>query len=411
MLSNKQVEILKFGYTDYDALICDGAIRSGKTSVMSLAFVLWGMANFDRCNFIISGKTTSTVTKNVVKPLLSTKYLTDNFEIRYTKIEGLITVQRGNKINYFYVYAGNDESSYTKIQGLTAAGALFDEVVLMPRSFVNQALARCSVEGSKYWFSCNPDSPGHWFYKEWIKKAEEKKTKYIHFKMEDNPSLSEETLEKYKRMYLGVFHDRYVRGLWVTAEGIIYRRFAENKSTYVLNKMPDDIMFLEVGVDFGGNKSKTVFVCTGFTSNMEKVVVLECKRIDREISPEELDIEFIEFCELVLTKYKKSFYAKCDNAEPVLIRGLKNAVARAGLDVLIKNARKSEILSRIQLVSKLQGLNRFFVMDYCTAVIDALSMAVWDTKNPNTRLDDGTTDIDTLDALEYSIEAYMKDLI
>ena len=243
--------------------------------------------------------------KNVVKPLLSTKYLTDNFEIRYTKIEGLITVQRGNKINYFYVYAGNDESSYTKIQGLTAAGALFDEVVLMPRSFVNQALARCSVEGSKYWFSCNPDSPGHWFYKEWIKKAEEKKTKYIHFKMEDNPSLSEETLEKYKRMYLGVFHDRYVRGLWVTAEGIIYRRFAENKSTYVLNKMPDDIMFLEVGVDFGGNKSKTVFVCTGFTSNMEKVVVLECKRIDREISPEELDIEFIEFCELVLTKYKK----------------------------------------------------------------------------------------------------------
>lgn len=228
MISAKQKKILAFPYSGYDALICDGAVRSGKTSIMMWAFVSWAMEHFNGQRFGVCGRTVDSCTKNIIVPFTAMSLAREKYLIRWRRGEKVMEVRRGAVTNYFEVFGGKDEASYTLIQGRTLAGVLLDEVVLMPRSFVEQALARCSVEGAKLWFSCNPGSPQHWFYTEWIQRRAERNALYLHFEMMDNPSLSQKTLERYQSMFSGVFYDRYIRGLWVLADGLIYPMFDDS---------------------------------------------------------------------------------------------------------------------------------------------------------------------------------------
>ena len=218
-------------YSDYDAVICDGAVRSGKTLSMSLGFVLWASASFDGGAFAICGKTVTSLRRNVITPLLP--MLRD---YGFTCIEKVsrsyIDLTFLGHTNRFYLFGGRDEGSAALIQGMTLSGVFLDEAALMPRSFVEQALARCSVSGSKMWFNCNPDNPAHWFYTEWIKKAEEKHALYIHFTMDDNPSLSDALKQRYKRLYSGAFYDRFVLGKWTASQGVVYPMFSEKKHVY-----------------------------------------------------------------------------------------------------------------------------------------------------------------------------------
>ncbi|MCI8623769.1 MAG: PBSX family phage terminase large subunit [Provencibacterium sp.] len=228
-ISEKQKSILAFPYSQYDALICDGAVRSGKTSIEVVAFIDWAMREFSGQRFGICGKTVGSATENMVIPYISRSYAKRRYTLHWRRSQKILEVRRGRRVNYFEVFGGRDESSFTLIQGRTLAGVLLDEVVLMPESFVNQALARCSVEGARIWFSCNPGNPSHWFKEEWIDKREEHNALYLHFEMTDNPSLSKKTLARYQSMYHGVFYDRYVRGLWVPAEGLIYPMFTDDR--------------------------------------------------------------------------------------------------------------------------------------------------------------------------------------
>lgn len=246
MISNKQKKILAFPYSRYDSLICDGAVRSGKTSIMMWAFVDWAMREFNGQRFGICGKTVDSAIKNIVVPFLSMTLAKERYMLRWRRADKILEVGYGNKTNYFEVFGGKDESSFALIQGRTLAGVLLDEVVLMPRSFVEQALTRCSVDGSKMWFSCNPDTPQHWFYTEWICKAHEHNALHLHFEMTDNPGLSQKTLERYQTMFTGVFYDRYIRGLWVAAEGLIYE-FGEQQIT---DDIPDCGEYY-ISVDYG----------------------------------------------------------------------------------------------------------------------------------------------------------------
>ena len=246
MISNKQKKILAFPYSRYDSLICDGAVRSGKTSIMTWAFVDWAMREFNGQRFGICGKTVDSAIKNIVVPFLSMTLAKERYMLRWRRADKILEVGYGNKTNYFEVFGGKDESSFALIQGRTLAGVLLDEVVLMPRSFVEQALTRCSVDGSKMWFSCNPDTPQHWFYTEWICKAHEHNALHLHFEMTDNPGLSKKTLERYQTMFTGVFYDRYIRGLWVAAEGLIYE-FGEQQIT---DDIPDYGEYY-ISVDYG----------------------------------------------------------------------------------------------------------------------------------------------------------------
>lgn len=221
-------------YRDKDGIICDGSIRSGKTVSMADGFVLWSMATFDRQTFALCGKTIESLRRNVVT--LMPQWLEGLFTITERRSENKLTISLGEKSNTYYLFGGKDESSYALIQGITLAGVLFDEVALMPRSFVEQAMARCSVDGSKFWFNCNPENPGHWFYTDWVKKAEERNVMHLHFTMQDNPGLSEKTKARYEKMYAGVFYRRYILGEWVKAEGLVYPMF--NREIHVIDQIP-----------------------------------------------------------------------------------------------------------------------------------------------------------------------------
>lgn len=228
MISDKQRKILAFPYTQRDVLICDGAVRSGKTSIMMWAFVDWAMREFDGQRFGICGKTVDSASKNIVVPFISMALAKERYNLRWRRADHVLEITRCGKTNYFEVFGGKDESSFMLIQGRTLAGVLLDEVVLMPESFVNQALARCSVDGSRIWFSCNPGSPQHWFYKNWIEGSARRNALYLHFNMRDNPALSDSILTRYEAMYSGVFYDRYILGKWVLAEGLIYPMFGDS---------------------------------------------------------------------------------------------------------------------------------------------------------------------------------------
>jgi PBSX family phage terminase large subunit len=247
MISPKQKKILAYSYSSYDALICDGAVRSGKTSLMMWAFVDWAMREFSGQRFGICGKTVDSASKNIIVPFLSMSLAKERYTMRWRRADKVLEVRRGAVTNYFEVFGGKDESSAALIQGRTLAGVLLDEVALMPESFVNQALARCSVAGARLWFSCNPDNPNHWFYKEWIQRREAHNALYLHFSMDDNPSLSEETKARYHSMYSGVFYERYVLGQWVLAEGLIYPMFGPNCIT---EETPESGVYY-ISIDYG----------------------------------------------------------------------------------------------------------------------------------------------------------------
>ena len=234
-------------YSDKDGIICDGSIRAGKTTAMAMSFVFWAMDSFDECNLALCGKTINSLRRNVIKQLTRV-LISRGYQVQEHRSENYITISLGDTSNDFYLFGGKDEASQDLIQGITLAGIFFDEVALMPESFVNQAVGRCSVEGSKFWFNCNPDSPNHYFKENWIDKLTEKNLIRIHFTMEDNPSLSAKTIQRYKSLFVGVFYDRFILGLWVMAQGLIYPKYQEA----LVDSLPDgkkenDIISIDYG--------------------------------------------------------------------------------------------------------------------------------------------------------------------
>jgi PBSX family phage terminase large subunit len=213
---------------DKEGIIANGAIRSGKTLSMSLSFVMWAMYTFAGSNFAMCGKTIGSFRRNVVfwlKIMLRCR----GYHVEDKRTENLLIIRKKGKENYFYIFGGKDERSQDLIQGITLAGIFFDEVALMPESFVKQATGRCSVDGSKFWFNCNPEGPYHYFKLEWINKADELNILVLNFTMDDNLSLTEKVKERYRKMYTGLFYKRFILGLWVLAEGIIYDMFNDDK--------------------------------------------------------------------------------------------------------------------------------------------------------------------------------------
>lgn len=417
LISDKQQEILKFPYyEDYDAIICDGAIRSGKTIWCSISFVLWAMANFNECNFAICGKTIGSAIRNIIKPLRKVKYIQKEFNIHFSSKESLLTIRRNNKVNYFYVFGGKDESSYELIQGITLAGIMFDEVALQPKSFVDQGTGRCSEEGSKFFFNCNPRHPTHWFKQEWIDNAINQKAYYLHFTMDDNPSLSEKIKSRYRSLYSGVFYKRYIEGKWVAAEGVIYELFVNNENDYIIDSIPDDeqIISLNTGVDFGGSKSSTAFVTIGIGKNYKYFYILESKKIDSNIlNTDTLKSEFAKYIKGVTLKYSGIVHnVFCDNAEPLHIRDLQNTQIEQRLNCRVGNAIKEEIIYRIEAFNTLFAQKRLRILRHNKEVIQSFKDAVWDEKHSTTqkdvRLDDGSYCVDLLDASEYAIERNIK---
>lgn len=252
--SKKQLDVLTWWCANsdkrkFDAIICDGAVRSGKTICTSLSFVTWTFYDFNDTSFAICGKTIASLKRNVIIPL--SPILTSlGFAIKMKASQNFLEISYRDRVNRFYLFGGKDEGSASLIQGMTLGGVLLDEVALMPRSFVEQAIARCSLEKSRLWFNCNPEHPMHWFYREWIKKTEEKNCLYLHFTMQDNPSLTKSIIKRYESLYSGAFYERFVEGKWVAAQGVVYPMFDEKIH---IKPIPDISLFSRfyISCDYG----------------------------------------------------------------------------------------------------------------------------------------------------------------
>ena len=247
--SPKQRQVLTWWQTGrWQALICDGAVRSGKTFCMGLSFFLWAQHDFNGRQFALCGKTVGALRRNLLTELVPCLRRI-GMEVRENRSANTLTVVYAGHRNQFLLFGGKDASSAALIQGSTLAGLLLDETALMPRAFVEQAVARCSVRGSRLWFNCNPEGPEHWFYKEWIEKAESRGALRLHFTMEDNPGLPPEIRQRYERLYTGVFYRRFVLGEWAAAQGLVYDFFDPDKDAA---EVPDGpFSAWRISVDYG----------------------------------------------------------------------------------------------------------------------------------------------------------------
>lgn len=368
-LSDKQMEIFKFPHEDYDALICDGAVRSGKTMMMIYSFVLWAMEEFDGAIFAVCGKTVQSAERNIIQPLMETKSITDRYNVKYVRSTHLLTIQRGSVINYFYVFGGRDESSYMLIQGLTLSGIMLDEVALMPRSFVEQAITRTlSVDNAKLWFNCNPESCMHWFYLEWIKKAEEHNVKHLHFLMDDNPGLSGKALEKAKRDFTGVFYQRYVLGQWVQAEGLIYDMFDREK--HVVSSEDRRYIKYYVSCDYG-TQNPTTFGLWGLCNN----VWYKCKEYHysgREEKKQKTDRQYVE-------DYKE-FVGDLPITAVIVDPSAASFIAALKQEYIPVKQANNSVLDGIRLTASLLQDGQIKICDCCTGTINEFGLYVWDEK-------------------------------
>ncbi len=388
MISPKQKKILAFPYSKYDHIICDGAVRSGKTSIMSVAFVRWAMENFNGCRFGICGKTVGSAVQNIIVPLISMAYIKQNYTVRWKHSDKMLIVKRGKVENLFEVFGGKDEGSFMLIQGRTLAGIFLDEVVLMPQSFVQQAMARCSVDGARYWFSCNPGSPLHWFKTDWIDCAEEHNALYLHFAMTDNPSLSEKTLRQYRTNYKGVFYQRYVLGEWVLAEGLVYPNFdnvvkAENRAY---------TRFM-LSMDYG-IQNPTAMLLWGFCGGIW-YAVREYYHSGRETNEQKTDEEYYEaLCELC--------------GEDVPERVIVDPSASSFIALILRKGkyrvRKADnsVIEGIQHTASALADRRILINDCCVNTIREFSLYSWDSDSVEDRVIKENDHC--MDALRYFVQ-------
>ena len=307
--SEKQLKVLKWWrkdspFKDLDGIICDGSVRAGKTVVMSLSYVMWAMETFNDENLGMSGKTIGALRRNVITPL-KRMLKSRGYQVKDHRADNFLTIKFRGQTNFFYIFGGKDESSQDLIQGITLAGMFFDEVALMPESFVNQATARCSVDGSKLWYNCNPAGPYHWFKLEYLDKIKEKRMFHLHFTMDDNLSLSERIKERYKRMYTGVFFQRYILGLWVLAEGIIYDMFNNDiNGGHVVDTIERPYSAYYVAIDYG-TQNPTVFGLWGKHQNKwykVKEYHYEGRKESRQRTDAEYSQDLKKFLEGIRTK-------------------------------------------------------------------------------------------------------------
>lgn len=398
--SRKQKQVLTWWCKDSpvhdkDGIIADGAIRSGKTVSMSLSFAMWAMSTFNGQNFAMCGKTIGSFRRNVLfwlKLMLKSR----GYSVIDRRADNLIIIRKGDTENYFYIFGGKDERSQDLIQGITLAGVFFDEVALMPESFVNQATGRCSVEGSKFWFNCNPDGPYHWFKVNWIDKstgylgkerveqirkkaAEEgkdpglKEILYLHFTMDDNLSLSEEIKARYRSMYIGVFFKRYILGLWAAAEGVIYDMFDPEKHVKNIKEFFQILVNGNryVSCDYG-TQNATVFLLWNKGIDGKWYCIREYYYSGRDKGKQKTDAEYADD----LKKWLDGTRIKAMIVDPSAASFIAE-LRKCGYKVIKAN---NDVLDGIRLVGMLLNLEMLIFSSSCTETIKEFASYIWDDK-------------------------------
>ena len=374
--SRKQKQVLTWWcpsspVKDKDGIIADGAIRSGKTLCMSLSYVLWAMESFNQQNFGMAGKTIGSFRRNVLfwlKLMLKSR----GYSVVDHRSDNLIVVSKGDTQNFFYIFGGKDERSQDLIQGITLAGMFFDEVALMPESFVNQATGRCSVTGSKFWFNCNPDNPRHWFKVNWIDKCEEKHIIYLHFTMDDNLSLSEKIKERYRSMYVGVFFKRYILGLWCVAEGLVYSMFDEEK--HVTDERMSGALEYIVSIDYGTVNpfSAGLWAFDGKYSQREAELYYNSREVGKRVDDE----AYYKMLKELIGDRKVS----CIIIDPSAASFIE-VIKKYG-EYTVRKA-DNDVLDGIRVVTTMLNKGLLKIYKDCTSCINEFGLYCWDEEKNN----------------------------
>lgn len=349
-----------------DGIICDGAVRSGKTMCMSMSFVVWACSTFSDCDFALCGKTITSVRRNLVAPMTA-RSKEWGFEIKDYPSKNYLEISAGNSKNRFHIFGGKDEGSAALIQGMTLCGILLDEVALMPRSFAEQAVARCSVKGSKLWFNCNPENQYHWFKKDWIDKAAQKNLIYLHFSLEDNPSLSPEIIKRYRTLYSGAFYQRFVLGSWTNTEGNVYSMF--DAKLHTADVLPDSFERYAVSCDYGtvNPSSFGLWGLSGTVWYRINEYYYDSRRQGRQRTDEEHYAALERLCadrkiELIICDPSAASFIEC------IRRHGKFTVAPA----------KNDVLSGIRRVSDALSAGRIKIFSGCKDCIREFAAYRWD---------------------------------
>lgn len=399
MISAKQKKILAFPYSRYDALICDGAVRSGKTSIMSISFLLWAMSTFSGRSFAFCGKSVGAVERNIIRPLLGVQYIGERFDLCYSRSSHALTARRGKQKNIFYLFGGKDESSASLIQGVTLAGVLLDEVALMPRSFVEQALARCSVPGARLWFNCNPENPMHWFRQEWILHAAEHNALHLHFLMEDNPSLDEATRARYRSMFRGVFYQRFILGQWVLSEGVIYDVFDQTENVYMDAQRPIDLEWTgirTIAIDYGTTNPTRFLDIYDYDGTL--YVDREYSWDSRKEHRQKTDSEYADDLQV--------FMGENDPCEVIVDPSAASFIAELERRFVYVSKADNDVLNGIRRVSNLLVKRKIKVHERCACLISEMGTYVWDEKAALHGVERPVKENDhSQDALRYLVNA------
>jgi PBSX family phage terminase large subunit len=389
--------------SDRFGIIIDGAVRSGKTLPGSCSYVLWSFDRFPQGgkSFFIAGKSIGTVRRNVIKPLVQAgRYL--GLAIQERRSDSMLVVTNGaGYTNSFYIFGGNDESSKDLIQGFTGSGGFFDEVTLLPRSFVDQALSRLSVKGATAWFTCNPDSPSHWFKKEFIDVASDKDLLYLHLTMDDNLSLDEDVRARYKSLFSGVFYRRNILGEWCLADGLVYSSFDAGKMI-VPTRSLEDYSELIIGSDYGV-QNPMVYLLLGYSHERNRWEVAREYYHDGRKDGQKTDAQY--YADLVE-------FAGGTTAQNIAIDP-----SAASLIAAIREGRRfrvtqadNRVIPGIQFVSSLLQGGRLVVCDECVNTIREMQTYSWDVKASEKQgRDIVLKESDhALDALRYACMTYIR---
>ncbi len=382
-----------------------GAVRSGKTH-LDYYRIPYRIIHADPSGAIaLVGNTEGTLERNILAPMRS---------MYSEKLVGRI--RSGGAVRLFgrdcYALGASRSGSAEKLQGASLSYCYGDEITTWNEEMFRMIMSRLDKSTSMFDGSCNPAAPFHWFKKFIDKQQAEGDIRVSTFTIDDNTFLPQNFVAALKKEYEGtVYYDRFILGLWKSAEGSIYRIFADDPEKFIIDDInADDIIMADIGVDFGGNGSATAFNLTGYTPGYRKIITLDEYYRKGIISPEELETDFIRFAKQAKKKYPRLYDVYCDSAEQVLIKGLQNAVRREGLSLELHNARKGDINQRIRFYSSVMSKGRYFICRSCTNTIKAFCEAVWEPGTSDRRLDDGSVNIDSLDAQEYSTEKRMREI-
>lgn len=383
--------------------IKEGATRSGKTYLDYFVIPkrirrVAGLPGL----VVILGNTKGTLQRNIIEPLqdiygpsLVSNIRSDNTAMLFGEKAYCLGADKINQVN--------------RIRGSSIKYCYGDEMATWHEDVFTMLKSRLDKPYSKFDGTLNPENPHHWVKKFLDSDADIYCQKYT---IDDNPTLDSSFVENLKREYAGtVYYDRYILGLWKAAEGIIYRHIADRPQEFMIKELPP-LVFATIGVDFGGNGSATAFNCTGFTNGMQELITFREYYQKGIVSPAELERDFVQFakeCQNICTI--SGVY--CDSAEQTLMQGLRTACAKAGVNLNIRNAIKGEINERIRFFCRMQASGRHKFLYECRRTLEAFQTAVWDAKyvTKDVRLDDGTYNIDSLDAQEYAVEPYMRQML